>query len=576
MAITLVALLVAGWYFSRTMKDFYLAQLASDLTVQARLMEQLATPGLLAGDTASLDALAIKIGRSTGLRVTLILPDGGVLGDTLDDPARMDNHAERPEIIAARQQGVGTAMRYSFTVSSDMMYAAVPVYRQGELAGFVRVAIPATAIDRELRALYGRILLTGLLVTVVAALVSLGVARRISRPLEEMKRGAQRFARGELDSPLSVDGSDEIGALAEALNEMALQLDDRIRTITRQHNEQEAVLASMVEGVLAVDLDERILRINQAAAQLLGVESTAVQGRRLQEVIRKADVQRFVAETLASQQSREGEIALRGTDERFLQAHGTMLHGAEGRQIGALVVLNDITRLRRLEGVRREFVANVSHELKTPITAIKGFIETLLDGALHDPEDARRFLDIIHRQAERLNAIIDDLLALSRIEQEEEKKSIPLHKGPVEEVLRAAVQSCTVQGSAKGIAIDLHCEPQLLARLNPPLLEQALVNLIDNAIKYSDSSGRVLVEARATVADVRIAVRDWGTGIPREHLNRIFERFYRVDKARSRKQGGTGLGLAIVKHIVQAHGGRVEVISAPRQGSTFTIYLPAV
>jgi two-component system phosphate regulon sensor histidine kinase PhoR len=236
--------------------------------------------------------------------------------------------------------------------------------------------------------------------------------------------------------------------------------------------------------------------------------------------------------------------------------------------------LNDVTRLRRLENIRRDFVANVSHELKTPVTAIKGSVETLLDGALQKPEDARRFLEIVTRQADRLNAIIDDLLSLSRIEQEAERHEIPLQRSHLNEVLRGAVQACEVGAAAKSIRIGLSCPEPLLARINPPLLEQAIVNLIDNAVKYSRPESEVRVEARPENGEILILVRDHGCGIGKEHLPRLFERFYRVDKARSRKEGGTGLGLAIVKHIVQAHAGTVTVASVPGEGSTFTIHLP--
>jgi two-component system phosphate regulon sensor histidine kinase PhoR len=362
------------------------------------------------------------------------------------------------------------------------------------------------------------------------------------------------------------------------MNQMAAHLDDRIRTVLRQRNEQEAVLASMVEGVLAVDLEERILRLNRAAGRLLGVRPEQAEGRRIQEVVRKADLQRFVARALANREPVEGDIVLRDAEEgeRFLQAHGTVLRGAQGQEIGALIVLNDVTRLRRLETLRRDFVANVSHELKTPITAIKGFVETLLDGAVADPDDAQRFLQIITRQADRLNAIIDDLLDLSRIEQEAEKGGIPLARGALRPVLEAAVQACSMSAREKPLQIVLHCSGELAAQINAPLLEQAIVNLLTNAIKYSEPAGRVVVDAAQFGDKVMVKVQDWGCGISPEHLPRLFERFYRVDKARSRKQGGTGLGLAIVKHIVQSHGGEVVVHSTPGQGSTFTLILPAV
>jgi two-component system phosphate regulon sensor histidine kinase PhoR len=407
-----------------------------------------------------------------------------------------------------------------------------------------------------------------------AALLSFFVSRHISRPLEEMRRGAERFAEGRFDPKLAVSGTMEIAALGRAMNLMASQLDDRIKTIMRQRNEQEAMLASMIEGVMALDLDERILHLNRAAADLLQVEPGQVQGARLQEVARKADLQRFVARTLASPSPLEGEIVLRGDKERFIQAHGTVLRDARQKEIGVLVVLHDVTRLRRLENVRRDFVANVSHELKTPITAIKGSVETLLDGAMIEQGDAIRFLEIIAKQADRLNAIIDDLLALSRIEQGAETNGMPLLAEFLEPTLRSAMQSCQMAATEKSIRLVLECAEGVRAKINAPLMEQAIVNLVDNAVKYSEAQSEVVILAEGRPEEVLITVRDRGCGIDQEHLPRLFERFYRVDKARSRRQGGTGLGLAIVKHIVQAHGGRVTVESVPGEGSAFTIHLP--
>lgn len=571
--VAVLALLAVTWYVSHAVHDFYLAQTARDLEARARLLARQVADRAATADEAYFDSLSKDLGRQTDTRITMILPSGRVIGDSAEEPARMENHADRPEVAAALAGRVGTSVRFSHTVQTPMMYVAVPVESPG--AGVVRVALPLDAIDGILRDIYRRIALGGLGVAVLAAALSLFIGRRISRPLELMRRGARRFAEGDLQEQLAVSGSEEVCALAEAMNTMAGQLDERMRTVLRQRNEQEAVLASMVEGVLAVDAEERILRLNRAAAALLRVSLEEVQGRRIQEAIRKADLQRFLARALASSEPVEGDIVLRDRDEeRFLQAHGTPLRDAGGKEIGALVVLNDVTRLRRLETIRRDFAANVSHELKTPITAIKGFVETLQDGALENPEDARRFLGIIIRQADRLNAIIEDLLDLSRIEQQSEGNEIPLQTSPLETVLRSAVQATAVQAAAKEIAIELVCPPGLQARINPPLLEQAVINLIDNAVKYSETRGRVRVEAERTGEEAVIRVRDCGSGIAREHLPRLFERFYRADKARSRKEGGTGLGLAIVKHIVQAHGGRVYVQSTPGEGSTFTIHLP--
>jgi two-component system phosphate regulon sensor histidine kinase PhoR len=461
-------------------------------------------------------------------------------------------------------------------VQQKMMYVAIPVTDNGRVTGCVRASLSMARIDKTQQSIIAQVIGIALAVAFGAALISLWIARRITRPLEEMRNGAQRFANGELTGRLPLYRSEELAGLAGAMNQMASQLNERIRTVVGQRNEQEAVLASMIEGVLAIDLEEKILRINQAAASLLDLQPDAAIGRRIQEVLRKPDLQKFVTEALQSKYPLEAEMRLmiRG-EERFLQTHGAPLRDASGQEIGVLVVLNDITRLQRLENIRRDFVANVSHELKTPITAIKGSVETLQHGALEEPASAPRFLDIIARQADRLNAIIEDLLALSRIEQEEEKAGIQLAPTAVSNVINSALQACQVKARDKQVQLAVDCPDELQCLASAPLLEQALINLVDNAIKYSSEGGEVKLFAKAVDNGLEIAVRDFGCGIDREHLPRLFERFYRVDKARSRKQGGTGLGLAIVKHIIQAHGGEVRVDSTPGEGSTFTILLPA-
>jgi two-component system phosphate regulon sensor histidine kinase PhoR len=575
--IILIALLAVTWVFSRSLDKFYAQETRLDLEARVQLVIPQVQGRLQPAQALYLDTLSKSLGKESQTRLTMILPNGEVVGDSEEEPQRMDNHADRPEIIDALHGRLGVATRYSHTLQQNMMYVALPVVEEERIVGCVRAALPIKSLDRTLESALYPVINSGLVIALIAALISLWLSRRISRPLEEMKRGAERFARGELDGRLPSYRGEEMGGLSEAMNQMAIQLDDRIRTVVRQRNEQEAVLASMIEGVLAVDNDEKVLRINQTAANLLDVAPDEAVGRLIQEKVRKPELQKFIAEALQSRASIEADITLtiRG-EELFLQAHGTPLRDARGHDIGALVVLNDITRLQRLENIRRDFVANVSHELKTPITAIKGSVETLIGGAVDEAESAQRFLDIIARQADRLNAIIEDLLALSRIEQGEEQAGLELTLTGIRQVLQSALQSCQVKAQAKQVQVDMDCPDDLQARLNAPLLEQALVNLVDNAIKYSAEGNRVLVSAfRNGESCLNIKVQDWGSGISREHLPRLFERFYRVDKARSRKLGGTGLGLAIVKHIVQAHGGEVTVESTPDQGSTFTITLPS-
>ena len=356
---------------------------------------------------------------------------------------------------------------------------------------------------------------------------------------------------------------------------MAQQLSDRIDAITNDKNRTEAILSSMIEAVLAVDLDGRIVSLNEAAANVLNIEKNRSIGRNLEEIVRNPDIQKFIQNTLKGEiRSAEADTFLVNDGEKFLQLHGTPLNDSKGNRSGAVIVMHDITRIKLLEQIRRDFVANVSHELKTPITSIKGFVETLQEGALDDPTQAKRFLEIVARHTDRLNSIVDDLLSLSRLEETGEKRRISLENTLLKPVLFSSIELSKFKAEKKNITVELTCDSDLTVRINTALIEQAVLNLIDNAIKYSPDSSKILVSALKTDTEVLITVSDQGSGIEEEHLERIFERFYVVDKSRSRKLGGTGLGLSIVKHIAQVHSGFVTVESKVNVGSTFKIHLP--
>jgi two-component system phosphate regulon sensor histidine kinase PhoR len=431
------------------------------------------------------------------------------------------------------------------------------------------------AIAGAIQALYVKVAWGGLGVALLGAVLGFFIARRLSGPLNDLKRGAMRFARGDLNRKVPVPNTDELASLAEALNYMAEQLQDQIQALSRRKKEQEAILSSMTEGVLALDAEGRLLTINSAGAGMLHLDPATAQSLPVQEVIQDTGLKWFINRTLSNPEPIEGEVELKGNGRRIFKAHGTSLRDPQGVSLGTLVVLHDITQLRQMENTRRDFVANVSHELKTPITSIKGFVETLLAGALREPENAENFLRIIAKQTDRLNEIIDDLLTLSRIEQDAERRQIFLKGQKIKGVLQSAIQVCEANAAAKKISLDLTCPDDLRAQVNPPLLEQALVNLVDNAVKFSEPGRAVQVEAQREGPQVIIRVRDQGPGIPPEHLPRIFERFYRVDAGRSRKIGGSGLGLAIVKHIALAHGGRVTVASSPGQETVFSLQVQA-
>ena len=573
--ITFTALLTVGGYASNSLREFYYDRTAEDLKARAWMIERQVARKNFSFNPSSLNSLSRDLGIKTNTRITIIDLSGQVLGDSDEEPSRMNNHADRPEFITALQGETGMAVRFSNTLEEQMMYLAVPIIREDKLSGVARISIPITFIEQALRTIEFKIGGVGLAVALLAAGISLIISRRISHPLEQMKHSAESIARGDWKKPLSVNSdSVEISALSNALNQMALQLEDRIKTITNQSNESEAVLSSMVEGVLAVDAAENIIRLNKAAGKLLEIKPDSAEGRPIHEVVRNSLLREFIERTLSGIENVETDLTIGNQNEIFLQAHGAVLKDMQEKSIGAVIVLNDVTRLRRLETVRKDFVANVSHELKTPITLIKGFVETLQQGALEKREEAERFLNIMSKQVERLNAIIEDLLSLSRLEQDSGKSAISMEKTKVLQILESAIRDCESKLLEKKISIQLNCSNELEVFANSPLLNQAVLNLVDNALKYSEQGEKITVEAFVTGTEIVIEVQDWGCGIGSEHLPRLFERFYRIDQARSRQMGGTGLGLAIVKHIVQEHGGSVSVNSTLGKGSRFSIHLP--
>ncbi len=572
--IIVISLALISIYAISTHKRVYLNNLAQNLHTRATMLSEHLNGMYGAEYGKSVDEICRDLGARTQTRYTVILTSGLVIGDSDEDPAVMGNHADRPEISRAISGRAGEATRYSATLKKQMMYLALPVEKDGEIVAVVRSALPITFIDGTLGRFYFRVALAGLAVAILSAFLSLMIARWINNPLRAMQKGALKFIEGDLSYRLEVPDTAEAADLAQTMNDMASQLGERIRTVTEQRNELEAVLGSMVEAVLVLDANHCVTHFNEAAKKLFGPELADGKGRGIQEISRNVDLLQFVEKLFESETAQETDITLISGQEKYLQAHGTFIHDADGAVTGVLVVLNDVTRLKKLENIRRDFVANVSHELKTPITSIKGFVETLRDGAINEPENAVNFLNIIATHSDRLNAIIDDLLSLSRIEQSEQRKFPEMQVESVADLVKSSVLVCKSKSAKKDIPIEMDCDEDLKVTMNKALLEQALINLIDNAVKYSNPGEPVRVTARRIGDEAVIDVTDHGCGIPGNHLPRIFERFYRVDKARSRELGGTGLGLSIVKHIVNAHLGSIEVKSKVGEGSAFSIHLP--
>jgi two-component system phosphate regulon sensor histidine kinase PhoR len=572
--VILLSLTATIWFASRTLKTFVIEHNTSDLETLAHIFEAQFRGLLSPPDMPQIDRLCKSIGEKGKMRLTIILPSGQVAGDSDEDPKKMDSHLDRQEVVQAVKGGLGVSTRFSLTLRKNMIYLAVLLKHGPDILGVLRTGIFSESVDGAIKNIREKIIISGIIISILSAIICLLLSRRISRPIEEIKKGAESLARGDLTYRLPYFDSKEMASLAEAITRMAKELTNRINIITRQRNELEQVFSSMVEGVLAVDSEERIISMNHSATLLVECNQNNVQGRSIQELIRNADLQEFIKGVINNQDMVEQDILFHFSfDERIINCHGTAMCDGQGKCNGALIVLNDVTRLRMLENIRRDFVANVSHEIKTPITAIKGFAQTLRDG-VKDEDSRERFLEIIEKHTDRLITIIDDLLSLSRVEEGAEKGEISLQSGYIGDVLQSAGQLCERKASQRKIGIEVLCDHDIKGKINPALLEQALINLLDNAIKYSEESGAIRVQARAEGDEIVIDVIDCGSGIEKKHLDRIFERFYRVDKARSRKLGGTGLGLSIVKHIAHAHGGHVTVDSSPGKGSTFSIHLP--
>lgn len=573
LALIVITLIAVEWHAYGIISNLYLNRTQSELRTgvvilaeQIKNLSETLAPEII-------DPLSDRVGTAAGHRYTIVLPSGTVVGDSQEEPGQMDNHGSRPEIRQAFSGETGISKRYSNTLQKWMFYVAVPVEVEGKIIAAVRAAVPLADVRESMGRLHMRSLTAGLFIAVIAVLISIVLSRRISHPLRELRQGVETFGAGNLNKKLPSSNMLEIDILAETMNKMARQLNERIRLVTEQRDEQDSLLTCMIEGVIAIDLQKRIIKMNDSAKRLFSVNDAGFAGKSIEDVIRNLDLLEIIRKTTESSESIEGDVYIAG-GERYLQAHGTQLHDDEGKKTGTLMVLNDITRLRMLETMRRDFVANVSHELKTPITSIKGFTETLLDGAAENKEDLHRFLQIINRQADRLQSIVEDLLVLSGIEHDAEKNEIELQPGRVDNIIDNAVQACRGKADEKEISIEVVKTAQSQSRINVQLLEQAVTNLIDNAIKYSETGTRIKVIGEDISEGIVIRVEDEGPGIAQTHQDRLFERFYRVDKSRSRNLGGTGLGLAIVKRIAIAHGGRVELDSQPGAGSAFSIILP--
>ena len=557
-------------YVNVSFQGHLLTQIETDLTHQARTIRS-ALEGSRASD--DLDPLVDRLGRGIPTRITLIRIDGKVLADTSRSGTgltRLDDHSRRPEVREALRSDRGVSIRRSPSLGIDMMYVAIPWEQDGRLRGTVRTALPL----RSVKAILGQVRRTLIVATLGAMTLTLLItwsgSRFLLRTLLNLISAARSIASGEHADKLMTDRRDELGELARALRDVTNEIAGQVALLRRERSQLEAILNSLREGVLVMNREGRVILANNAAREFLGF-SGQLEGESLGVVVRHPRLREILATALeADAGEMEDEWELTGPEPINLIVHTADFDfGKDDR--GMVAVFYDITERKRLESVRRDFVASASHELRTPVTAIRGFAETLRDGALDDLNAARPFVENLHRQSLRLSTLVEDLLSLSRLESGE--GTISVKEIDLEPVVQAARRQVEFAAMDK----DIRFIVEILAKkvmAEEVALEQVLVNLLDNAVKYSPEGRSICVTSKQSATAVTVSVRDEGIGIPGEHQARIFERFYRVDPARSRELGGTGLGLAIVKHLVQSLGGRVEVESAPVAGSTFKVILP--
>ncbi|RKN85479.1 two-component system histidine kinase PnpS [Paenibacillus ginsengarvi] len=519
--------------------------------------------------------------QSAGARVTFIAADGTVLGDSDLDPQRMDNHAARQEVREAMENGVGYSKRFSDSTGGNMLYVAMAVRSGSDVVGYLRLSMGLGEIESTIRHIWLGLLGGLLVVFCIAGLISFRIAYQLTRPIEKITRVARQITKMNYKSRVYISNRDEVGQLGQAINTMADSLQQQMHRILENESRLSSVLDNMVSGVVMIDGDGRIVLMNRSVEDILGDVSSELIGKPYDNAKQPYELVQLIKECIDRGEHIRDEINFYFPDERIVEVNLVPMRGVEEEWLGLVIVLHDITAIRRLEKVRSEFVANVSHELKTPVAAVKGFAETLLAGAMNDPEIAKSFLQIIYDESERLNRLIGDILELSKVES----KRVPLLFSPVHlnSFVRKTLDMMQSSAVKKDISLDMQVDPELYMEADEDRLRQIMINLLSNGINYTPEGGKVKVQVEEVAAagdggedKIRITISDTGIGIPKKDLPRIFERFYRVDKARSRSSGGTGLGLSIVKHLVELHKGSIRVESDIGLGSKFILELPVI
>lgn len=584
------SVLAAGIFMGKTFKDNHLNALEDNLVREMKIiLDRMdwkhGKPEELYGYYTQ-EALRLK--EITESRITFISGDGTVVGDSDHDPKMMDNHANRIEVEEAKAGGVGKAIRHSDTLDANLLYVAMQVDPGNPGSDMIRMALSLQEVDASMQRIWTALFIGLLILFAVAALISYRIARGLTRPLEQITRVAKRIKSMDYRARVTVKSNDEIGELGLAINAMADGLQVQMARIHQNESQLASVLDNMINGIVMIDRAGRVVLLNRRAEEVLGFSARELAGRHYTEAKQQYELSQIIQDGLERREHLREEITFYFPEERLLDLNLVPIFDGNEEFGGVLLVLQDVSAIKRLERMRSEFVANVSHELKTPIAAVKGFAETLLGGAVNDPETARSFLQIIFDESDRLNRLIGDILELSKIES----RRVPLMFSPIElePFMSKTVELMESEAVRKDIQITMKVEPGLYVEADEDRLRQIVMNLLSNGINYTPEGGVVSIlvepvllpwmedmnEEDVDYEHIRIMITDTGIGIPKKDLPRIFERFYRVDKARSRSSGGTGLGLSIVKHLVELHRGSIELDSNVGVGSTFTIELPVL
>jgi two-component system, OmpR family, phosphate regulon sensor histidine kinase PhoR len=566
--LVIVSMSALGLYLVNNQRHTQIENIRSSLTDEAKLVADAAIPDFLsAKQDTELDSLAKKIGADIQARVTLIATDGRVLGDSLENPAQMENHASRPEVSAALKSGYGVSDRFSTTAGESMLYVAVAVNNSGQTLGVSRVALPLTTVNQSVNSAIRHTLLGVILATLLVILAASFITRMITRSTRQVTRAAVRIAAGHYDHSIAVQSDDELGKLGHAFNKMSLTVKESMQKISDEKNKLSSILYTLNDGVIMTDTRGNILLANPAAENLFEFKEASALGKPLIEAVFNHEVENLLKQCLATLAKQVNQVDT--SSGRFLRVYAVPLKTEQ--LAGAVILLQDLTELRNLQTMRRQFVGNVSHDLKTPLAGIKIIIDTLQDGAINDPAAATDFLNRAAFEVDSMTQLVNELIELTRIETGAAQLNIEdldLNKLVRETAIRLAPQS-----ERKQLLVNMYLAQELpLVKADRERLQQVIGNILYNAIKFTPTGGQIDITSSVSDHSVLVQVKDNGIGISREDLVHIFERFFKADKSRSHE--GSGLGLAIAKHIIQAHNGKIWVESQEGRGSTFSFSLP--